>query len=57
MIRQYLHTHHMDGVKSNNNFSTLKCLCINCHEKQPGHEHLRFHPDYKRFIDKYLYFK
>lgn len=29
--RQYIHVHHIDGEKLNNNKSNLKCLCFYCH--------------------------
>ncbi|MFT7033776.1 MAG: hypothetical protein ACJA2S_002284 [Cyclobacteriaceae bacterium] len=36
-----LHCHHIDGDKSNNNDYNLKALCVGCHSKQPGHDHMR----------------
>lgn len=33
MDRQYIHVHHKDGIKTNNNESNLQCLCIACHSK------------------------
>ncbi|WP_261872654.1 HNH endonuclease [Vibrio rarus] len=35
-----LHTHHKDGVKSNNLDSNLIALCIDCHSKEAFHEHM-----------------
>lgn len=29
--RQYMHVHHINGVKVNNRESNLKCLCLYCH--------------------------
>lgn len=29
--RQYMHVHHVNGVKVNNKESNLKCLCLYCH--------------------------
>lgn len=29
--RQYMHVHHISGVKVNNRESNLKCLCLYCH--------------------------
>ena len=31
--RKYIHVHHVDNNKQNNNSSNLKCLCIDCHSK------------------------
>ncbi|MBL6735235.1 MAG: HNH endonuclease [Shewanellaceae bacterium] len=36
-----LHTHHIDRMKSNNALSNLVCLCIECHAKQPYHQHMK----------------
>ena len=35
-----LHTHHRDGVRSNNRPSNLQVLCVLCHGDQPCHGHL-----------------
>lgn len=35
-----LHVHHIDGVKTNNNRKNLKALCMDCHRKEPHHEHM-----------------
>ncbi|WP_146108672.1 HNH endonuclease [Chromatium okenii] len=32
-----LHTHHKNGVKTDNHYSNLQALCIDCHKKQPSH--------------------
>lgn len=38
--RRYLHVHHRNGDKTNNNEYNLQCLCILCHAHQDGtHEH------------------
>lgn len=31
--RMFMHTHHKDGNKLNNNESNLQCLCIKCHSE------------------------
>ena len=31
--RMYIHCHHKDGDKLNNDFSNLQCLCIKCHSQ------------------------
>ncbi len=38
--KRLLHVHHVDGVKKNNHLSNLKALCVECHSKQPCHEHM-----------------
>jgi hypothetical protein len=39
--KELLHTHHADGVKSNNHPANLVALCVECHSKQPKHKHLK----------------
>ncbi|RUM46138.1 MAG: hypothetical protein DSY46_00745 [Hydrogenimonas sp.] len=38
--KNLLVTHHINGVKSDNFFSNLKALCLDCHRKEPKHDHL-----------------
>ena len=35
-----LHVHHINGVKTNNDWSNLRALCAICHGDQPGHVHM-----------------
>ncbi|WPU32705.1 HNH endonuclease [Pseudoalteromonas piscicida] len=38
--KRLLHTHHINGVKTDNSISNLRALCLDCHKKQPKHEHM-----------------
>ncbi|MCY4522076.1 MAG: HNH endonuclease [Caldilineaceae bacterium] len=29
----------------------LISLCLECHAEQPGHQRMRYSPDYQRFMD------
>lgn len=51
--REFLHTHHVNGIKYDVRFGNLKALCILCHSKQPNHQHLKNLPEFavaKSFI-------
>jgi len=50
--KYYLHTHHIDGNKSNNHPNNFRALCISCHAEQPGYGHQRLKniPAYRWFI-------
>lgn len=47
--RKFAHVHHRDGDKSNDSQQNLEVLCIECHSNQPGHERLKYSPDYRDF--------
>lgn len=36
-----LHTHHRNGVKSDNSKNNLQALCVDCHSSQKYHGHMR----------------
>jgi hypothetical protein len=38
--KQLLHTHHINGNKTNNERNNLRVLCADCHKKQPHHGHV-----------------
>jgi len=48
-----LDTHHKNGIKSDDSFGNLQCLCIRCHAEQPFHESLKNAERYAHFIMKY----
>ena len=49
---KFLHMHHKDGNKSNNNLSNLEVLCTGCHANVPGHN-MKNTGSYRRFITRY----
>jgi predicted nucleic-acid-binding Zn-ribbon protein len=50
LLRQFLHTHHIDADLSNNRPENLKVLCIECHAEEYQHQHIKKTPKYKEFI-------
>ena len=38
--KNLLHTHHINGVKSDNDKNNLQALCADCHRKQDFHQHM-----------------
>jgi 5-methylcytosine-specific restriction endonuclease McrA len=47
-----LHLHHRDGDRSNNDHLNLYVLCIECHSREPMHEHLLFPQSAKDQVEK-----
>jgi 5-methylcytosine-specific restriction endonuclease McrA len=47
--KRYIHTHHINGDKTDNRPQNLKALCIECHSKQPKHGHMKALPDLVAF--------
>jgi len=48
---KFLHVHHKNGIKSDNNKRNLQALCIKCHANKPDHEHIKYSPDYDKFLE------
>ena len=42
--RRLLHTHHINGVKSEVGAHNLKALCVDCHRRQKNHDHMIVSP-------------
>jgi hypothetical protein len=56
--RRFIHAHHINGNKLNNNRSNLECLCVLCHaNKDQNHQHnferRRMQSEIIKFLEKY----
>ncbi|WP_461534720.1 HNH endonuclease [Spongorhabdus nitratireducens] len=38
--KKLLHVHHLNGVKHDNSDANLMVLCLDCHRKEPHHDHM-----------------
>jgi hypothetical protein len=47
---EYLHTHHLNGMKNENQSDNLQALCIACHAEKPNHGHLKRDPRYAAYL-------
>lgn len=52
--RQYVHVHHKDGNKLNNNENNLQCLCLYCHARVDDHHFQRLTTGANRFAYEYF---
>ena len=48
--RKFLHVHHINGQKHDNNNKNLLSLCIRCHANKPQHHQIRSDPDYWEYM-------
>jgi hypothetical protein len=49
--QKYLHTHHQNGIKSDNSNTNLIPLCEICHAKEPSHQHMPVSDEARRIIE------
>lgn len=49
--QKYLHTHHQNGIKSDNSNKNLIPLCEICHAKEPSHQHMIVSDEARRIIE------
>ena len=48
--KKFLHTHHINADKRDNNRENLKVLCIECHSKEHNHSHIKQSREYKEYL-------
>jgi len=48
-LRRFLHTHHLNGVRYDNDSANLKLLCLGCHADEPMHAHMKGLPEYAEY--------
>jgi hypothetical protein len=48
--KRFIHVHHLNYQKFDNNENNLKVLCIECHSNQDLHQHIQNSSDYIEFI-------
>lgn len=51
--RHWLHVHHINGLKYDNNPENLQCICVKCHADKPNHNHMKQLPEYSNFMAHY----
>jgi hypothetical protein len=51
--REYLHVHHRNGMKNQNNEANLQVLCLGCHADEPQHAHLKNLGEYREFVRRF----
>lgn len=51
--KEFLDTHHINGIKSDNSLNNLECLCVSCHAEMYLHDHMKKSKRYKIFINNF----
>lgn len=49
LLRRYLHVHHINGLKNDNEEANLKAVCVHCHASEPSHGHVMAMRQYREF--------
>ena len=49
LSRRYLHVHHINGLKNDNEESNLRAVCVHCHALEPSHGHVTAMRQYREF--------
>ncbi len=50
--KSLLHSHHRNGVKSDDSIRNLQALCAECHTKQPSHSHMGLKHEHKQQLQE-----
>jgi 5-methylcytosine-specific restriction endonuclease McrA len=48
-MQRFLHVHHINGQRNDDDPRNLKALCIHCHAEQPSHGHMKAMLQYREF--------
>lgn len=51
--KEYLDTHHRNGIKWDDALDNLQCLCVACHAEQPYHDRIKETERYREFMRIY----
>lgn len=49
IMQRYLHVHHINELKNENNDENLKAVCVHCHALEPSHGHVSAMFQYREF--------
>jgi hypothetical protein len=51
--RKFLHVHHQNALKYDDNKENFRALCIGCHAEESQHAHMKSLTDYKEFLKRF----